>query len=585
MDASDGNAPFSAYADLLQLFVANREELVERIQALLNAQYKPERYLRDRDQLCSDFEGVFYSREMLTDAQCRLRGQLDEAHHASGFRPRAVEGLHNDLIAPAEMMIRAFYCWQQTRWPTRKLRTRYAHTLFDVFLLRNLQLLGMRLWDNDAGSATERLAQLQALLDALNVSVPQGLPVHVRDARWLIPLALSPTTDELGAYFAVAENIGSRLESDDCVETCKASVQMIGGHLRSQIRHYCLRDRLAVDDPSVILRTRTSNALDLALLIQGLVPLLRAYENAQAQSDDATRLSYAGAILQGISPDPELFLNRLDLLFPYSMIDYLFVDSDSEGNAHYTAAGQRHVDLFREYEALIARHAAALRADSVNFEPTAENYSPYGAIYGTPSNLLEHISLKTVAGEVTTQFSLHDVFTDGDARKLVWVNSWRKLPHIPRDIEKQHRYPQPFAAEMFARIALALQSHSADRFAGRTGQLFVETDADTDTDTDTGGNPRQGTDSMAVQALPPQYVFSSDSSVVNAGKAQPAQADALLRDSREGHFLVSYETESGRVAITKDFLTELLGEGTNVAVNGLPKAPASALRLLCAPLV
>ena len=31
------------------------------------------------------------------------------------------------------MMIRGFHCWQQTRWPGRKGRMHYAHTLFNLY--------------------------------------------------------------------------------------------------------------------------------------------------------------------------------------------------------------------------------------------------------------------------------------------------------------------------------------------------------------------------------------------------------------------------------------------------------------------
>jgi hypothetical protein len=112
---------------------------------------------------------------------------------------------------------------------------------------------------------------------------------------------------------------------------------MSAGHLRSQIRHYCTKDGLSLDDESVILRTRTSNALDFALLVQGLVALLEAFERARQNGDGRKRLELAGAIFQCISPDPELFLNRLDLLGPYSMIEHLFIATDRDGSAAHAA--------------------------------------------------------------------------------------------------------------------------------------------------------------------------------------------------------------------------------------------------------
>ena len=49
--------------------------------------------------------------------------------------------------------MRAFYLWQQTRWPGRNGRVRYAHTLFNLYVIRCLELLSMRLWDDGAGAA------------------------------------------------------------------------------------------------------------------------------------------------------------------------------------------------------------------------------------------------------------------------------------------------------------------------------------------------------------------------------------------------------------------------------------------------
>src|SRR5712671_1225762 len=111
--------PFQANVELLRLFLAHREDIVESIEAVLNAQGKPIGYLQDHSVLSRHFEDCFFARAKATTSQKRLRGQLEESHWAGGFRPRQVQGLHNDLIHPADMMIRGFHCWQQTRWPGR----------------------------------------------------------------------------------------------------------------------------------------------------------------------------------------------------------------------------------------------------------------------------------------------------------------------------------------------------------------------------------------------------------------------------------------------------------------------------------
>src|SRR5262249_14681451 len=243
-------------------------------------------------------------------------------------------------------------------------RVRYAHTLFNLYVIRCLALLSMRLWDAGAAgspstsdSIEERLSKIQGVLDQLWRMTPADQPVLVRDARWLIPVAQSPTTDELAGYFEVAEQIADALSEKDRIEINKAGVRMAGGHLRSQLRHVCIQKSVSLDENSLVLSTRKSNALDLALLIQGLVPLLAAYEDAYEHASNGgggqKRLELAAAICQGISPDPELFLNRLDLLGPYSMIEHLFTTTDGDGHVIYTPMGRRHVQLLQEYEARI----------------------------------------------------------------------------------------------------------------------------------------------------------------------------------------------------------------------------------------
>ena len=197
-DPRPGQVPFEAHIELLQFFLARRDDIVERIQGVLNAQRKPIQYLQDGSLLSRDFEDCFVTLTAVTHSQSRLRGQLEEAHWASGFRPKELPGLHNGLVDPAEMMIRGFHLWRQTRWPGRNGRVRYAHTLFNLYVIRCLELLSMRLWDAGSSSSGDRLSHVQGVLDELWKTTPADQPVLVRDARWLIQMAQSPATDELG---------------------------------------------------------------------------------------------------------------------------------------------------------------------------------------------------------------------------------------------------------------------------------------------------------------------------------------------------------------------------------------------------
>jgi hypothetical protein len=568
--------PFPAHVELLRLFLTHREDIVESIEAVLNAQRKPVHYLQDRSILSSRFEECFFARTAVTSIQTRLRGQLEEAHWAGGFRPRQVQHVHNDLIHPAEMIIRGFHCWQQTHWPGRNGRLHYAHTLFNLYVIRCLAFLSMRLWDGDPGSAGGRLAEIQGLLDDLWRSSPADQPVMVRDARWLIPLVQSPITDELAPYLDVARLVADTLPQEDRLEIQKAHVRMLGGHLTSQIRHYSTQDGVPINEQNLVVRTRTSNALDFALLVQGLVDLLKAYNRALLSGDERLQLDVAGAIFQGISPDPELFLNRVDLLSAYSMIEHVFLATDREGHIVYSPLGQRHVRLLQEYGALIDRLASSLLNDSPRFRPVDGGCSPYGVMFGLPSNLIEHMALKTLQRDAETRFSLEDVFDDdASAAKLAWVNGWRNLPHIDPEIQRLYAYPQQFAEDIYGRIERELRRRvsNAEACAATTGRLYIVS---------AGGSE---TDSKAIPELPARYLGSSDTQIVAAHKAEPYEQAQLLRDRQEGHFLVSYETPGGWIALKKNLLTEVLGAGRDAHITGLPLDAAQVLRLMCAGMV
>jgi hypothetical protein len=271
-------------------------------------------------------------------------------------------------------------------------------------------------------------------------------------------------------------------------------------------------------------------------------------------------------ICQGISADPELFLNRVDLLGAYSMIEQLFVATDAEGHAVYTSMGQRHVQLLQEYAARIARLRNALHEDLPHFKPIDGAYSPYGLIYGFSSNLTEHMALKTLQAEAITRFSLEDVFAgeEGSGDKLAWVSGWRRLPHIKPEVQKLFEYPQRFAEDIFERIENALRQGASSgerREVVQTGRLISK--------------------ASPVPGLPARYIGSSDPQLIAAGTAHAYEETRLLHDRKEGMFLVSYRTAGGWVAVTKDILTEVLGTGRDASVAGLPSTAVEVLSLMC----
>jgi hypothetical protein len=572
--------PFQAHIELLQCFLAHREDIVESIQGLLNAQREPIDCLLDGSLLFRQFEECFFTLTAVTPSHLRLRGRLEEAHWASGFRPRELPGLHNGLIDPAEMMIRGVHLWRQTRWPGRKGRVRYAHTLFNVYVIRCLELLSMRLWDDGSSNAGDRLSQVQGVLDQLWKTAPSDQPVLVRDARWLIQTAQSPATDDLGAYFEVAARVAGTLSAEDRIEIHRAGVHMAGGHLRSQIRYHSVKKAVSLDEDSLVLSTRSSNALDFALLIHDLVPLLDAYERAWHSDDRQKRLELADAICQGISPDPELFLNRVELLGAYTMIEHVFITTDRDGHVAYTPAGRRHVQLLQEYETRIGRVSTPLYDDCAHFRPVAGAYSPYGVLYGFSSDLMEHMALKTLQPDAVNRYSLEDVFVGGDAGtgKLAWVSGWRKLPHVKAEVGRLFDYPQQFAEDVFDRIERALGRRVSDAEANgvvQTGRLHIVP----------GDISQADSKASPIPDLPVRYIRSSDMQLVAAHKAGFLDEPQLLSDRREGRCVLSYETAGGWVAVTKAVLTEVLGAGLDVKIVGLPPVAAAVLALMCPNLV
>lgn len=564
--------PFATHVELLDIFLLQREAVVARIDGLLNCQKKPLDYQQDQNLQSRLFKECFTSLPGLTREQVGLGEQLELAHWASGFKPRAQAG--NDIIDPPQMLLRGLHLWRQTRWPGQKGRLRYAHTLFNLQLLRWLTLLTMRLWDAEPESVAVRLAGLQALLDRLWQGTPTDQPHLVRDVRWLIPVALSPTTDSLDGYFEVAAYIAQTFPVADRIETQRAWVQTGAGHLCAQLRHLSVQRGVTLDDHDLVLLTRRSNALDIALLMEGLVTLLEAYDTCLHRSDEPQRGVLAAAILQGFSPDPELFVNRLDLFGPYSMIELVFVALDDNGQATYTAAGKRHLHLLEQYKALLSRLALPLLEDCTRISTAQHAYSPYGALYGFASNLLELMAFKTLQLDAGIRFGLEDVFTCGDVSKRTWVNEWRRLPHIKPEVVKQFEYPEAFVADISVRIEQALRKRvgaAGGEAAISCGHLHLPT----------VGASATG----SIPALPLRYILASDPQLLAAQQATAQEADDLVHCRLEGEFLVSVATDGGWMALNKDLLTDVIGKGLDARIAGLPQGAVSVLQLMCPGLI
>ena len=100
-----------------------------------------------------------------------------------------------------------------------------------------------------------------------------------------------------------------------------------------------------------------------------------------------------------------------------------------------------------------------------------------------------------------------------------------------------------------------------------------------------GDDPETDSKASAIPELPARYFGSSDKQIVAADRAEPYDRAQLLAWRQEGHFLVSYQTPDGWIALKKDLLTEVLGAGRDARIVGLPLDAAQVLRFMCSDLV
>jgi hypothetical protein len=193
------------------------------------------------------------------------------------------------------------------------------------------------------------------------------------------------------------------------------------------------------------------------------------------------------------------------------------------------------------------------------------------------------MALKALQHDAETRFSLEAVFLDevfdnrgASAAKLAWVNGWRKLPHIDREVQRRFEYPQQFAEDIYNRAEHELSLRHSNAGASNrsnTGRLYIVSGDDPDST------------ASAIPELPAKYFGSSDRQIVAAQKAVYYDRAQLLAWRQEGHFLVSYETPGGWIALKKELLTDVLGAGRDARIVGLPLDAAKVLRLMCTDLL
>jgi hypothetical protein len=560
---------FGEHVALLREFLNRRQEIVEEIERrLLNVQGKETSRARSRGELEQILESCFFGLPGLDRELSRLKGQLAASHLADGFEPIAFEGSSHDFD-PVELILRAQRHWERRRWPGRNVRLPYAGRLYSVFILRQLEHLSLRVWDEGSDAAADRLQETQLLLDGLNgASMADGL---VRDARWLIQTAQGTLTRRLEPYFRTAERISASFTTPHRLEIHKAGAMLASAHLRSQLHHRAAESGRPVDDAGVLAVTRNANSMDAALLVRDLVPLLEAYGTACIGNNLERRLELADAILQGVSADPALFLTRLDLLAPYTMVEDLFISCGEDG-VRYTPMGETHRHLLESYAALIARHAVSLQEDAPGLDPRHRVYSPLGIVSGFCADMLSNIALDMLLSQPSVSLSLEDMF-DSRGRlesKRARADGW-KARQESEGASNPVDYSAGWAAQMFDRTTAALRARAQHKDRANASEvpsarLFVET-------------APEGT------LLAQEHCLTSDLQRALSTGATAFPKGQLLIDRNEGRFLASAEVDGKWFGISKVVLTLCTSQGRDALVTGVPTSVVDTLRLTCPGLV
>jgi hypothetical protein len=562
---------FAAHISLLTEFLDRRQAIVDRIEStLLNVKEKDTSRRRDRAYFDQLLTACLFGAPGLPHDLLRLKGQLAARHLADGFEPVLLERFSHQLD-PLELIVRAYLYWNEQRWPGKSARLTYAHAIYAVFIVRQIEYLGLTIWDDGEDSAADRLQTIQQLLERLNQDAPV---VFSRRAEWLMQTAQGPLTRHLEPYFRISERIDESLAGHQRLELHTAGARLAGGHLRSQLRYRVWTSTRPSDDPELVAFVRNANAMDTALLVHDLAALLDAYDRATDAADSTLKLDLADAILQGVSADPELFLTRLDLLGPCTAIEHLFI-AGAGGHLTHTPAGQRHAHFLDRYAALVGKLAGELTQDAERLRPRDATYSPYGVAYGFCADLMQNMALSVLHGQPQNDLALEDMFVSHDRLddKLARAQHWQRLP--ARAGEREHfEHSSEWASEIWTRTTAALDARAArpaDPNASpiRSARVFVVVES-----------PDTGEADVSPDAVPAQeYCFTSDLKRAVDTSATPQPKHQMMSDRNEGRFLASVETNDKWFAVSKLILSMFTSQGKEAVIRDVPPAAVEVLQL------
>jgi len=563
---------FPAHIALFERFLDQSRRIVEEIERrLLNVQGRRDFPFGNSHAIEQLLSSCFFDstpREL-----AGLKEQLSSAHRADGFEAvQQDSGAHD--FDPAQLVTVAHSYWTSSRWPGRNGRIAYAETIYSVFLVKQLQYLCLRVWDDGHTCATAHSREIQDLLVRLNGLTGAGM--FLRTAPWLLQTALGPLTRFLQPYFTIADHISRSFEDAERLDIHRAGALLAGGHLRSQLCYRARESHQSIDHLDVLSVTRNSNSMDVALLVRDLVPLLEAYKDACAAGDNDHRRTLSNAILQGLSADPELLLTRLDVLGPATMIEDVFIEH-RDGRAAYTTFANSHLDVLSKYRALICALAVQLKEDAVGLEPSRSVYTPFGIVYGFCADILSNITIARLLSQETFGVTLEDMFSGGGAleNKLARARQWEALPrHGPDRARFEHS--TEWAATIFSRLTTALDARASHGDALNASDLhrarmFVV---------------QEGHTADSAPGIPAQeHCVTSDLRRALATGSTAFPRSQILSDRKEGRFLASIECEGKWFAVSKVLLTTHICQGKDAVIADVPAAVIDIVQLTCAEFV
>jgi hypothetical protein len=253
--------------------------------------------------------------------------------------------------------------------------------LLDYYFLYVLALCATRAWDE--GDPPANLDRVTALVGALQGPSGSGRR-FVDDAETLLWIAISTYEPDDLAYHRLLERVLT-LSKPRRLRVARVGAPLLGCHLRWGFPHLYECD---------LGRMRADNFIDYPWLLFSVAELVDAYDRlASDPRPNPERLVLTGALLNGLTPDPEAFCGEP----PASLGPYR--------------------DEHARTRALLTRHKGALLQYFARHAPDRARYSPLGFHFNFPHNAVfatAVLAVLAVRSEDAPNASLNDLLT-GDA--------------------------------------------------------------------------------------------------------------------------------------------------------------------------